>query len=160
MFFTFYIHLNAFFFKYRNRRSASAMTSWWKRGRRKWSEWRIIQDGKLRRAGRGSTMKGNFQKSASRESSRNAFRGTMHFTHHWSTSSYCWCATKHCMLSCAGLLLQTPAAMWTPFQGWWGLPFLLRWTVVWSLGNFPNLDLKSEKGQCALPLQRNSVCLF
>lgn len=89
-------------------------------------------------------MKGNFQKSASRESSRNAFRGTVHFTHHWS--SYCWCTPKHRMLACAGLLLHTPAAMWTRLLRWWGLLFMLQWTVVWSAWQLPKFRSEEQKG--------------
>lgn len=86
----------------RNRRSASAMTSWWKRGRRRWSEWRTTPDAKPRRAGHGSTMRGNSRRSANRESSRSASRGNSLYLPLVNIKTwYCYFATIHSMFGCA-----------------------------------------------------------
>lgn len=62
---------------HRSRRSASATISWWKHGRRRWSEWRTTPGERPRRAGRGSTTRGSSLRSESRGSSRSASRGNL-----------------------------------------------------------------------------------
>lgn len=73
----------------RSRSFASATTSWWKRGRRRLSEWRTTPDAKPRTAEHGSTMKGNSLKSASSESSRSASRGNRDWPTPWPYTARC-----------------------------------------------------------------------
>lgn len=62
---------------FRNRTSASATTSWWRRGRRRWSGWRTTRVARPRMAAPGSTTRDSSPKYASRESSRSASRGKL-----------------------------------------------------------------------------------
>lgn len=59
----------------RNRKSASATTSWWRRGKRRWSGWRTTHGVRPKRVARASTTSANSPRSASSASSRSVSKG-------------------------------------------------------------------------------------
>lgn len=61
----------------RSRNSASAMTSWWRRGRRRWSASKTTRGAARRRAKCASTTRSSSPRSASSASCRSACRGEL-----------------------------------------------------------------------------------